>query len=155
MAGKKLKLSIYSIEILGLVLAIFLVGLMLGVEIGSYRPELTPFGYTTPTHLDLLFRFTGFSIFFLSAIVLLWMRDNLVLKAGGLIPLILIIHQAWIMIQVDLRGGLPGLITKYSTYTGILAYAGHFFLVLAITLLILNVTLIRQINHSSIETPKL
>ena len=149
---KRIKQISFSLGIIGFIPALFLFAQILGM--GMRTDALKDIdsrlsgnsGLTTLEELAIKYGFI--SICFLLFILLLLMRNQVVSKVVGLIPLVFMILQCGLLIK--LKKVLFDAKWAYSNWLEITYYMDFGFLTLAVLLLILQIYLIWSIYRSSI-----
>jgi hypothetical protein len=148
--SSKLNQKAFFLGIFGFVLSAFVSVLNYGIGVGRepvYREnKFFPVGFNP--FRDLALRCVFISILFLCSSVLIKLSENLLVRILALIISVLTAYQCVILIGSDLAE-LPNWVTEYSRGLVLILYAGHFFLGIAVVLLLLQVSLIWLINRSS------
>ena len=148
----RLKQIAFPLGMMGLVTAILFSSLTFGLGAGWYVAykdnKFFPLGMNR--FQDDAFTFFFVSLFFLLFVVILRMSNKLLLNVAALLPLLFIIHQSRLLI-LSRADGLPSWVTEYSSSLSMILYGGVLFLVIAIILLILQLSSIWLIYRTPIR----
>jgi len=140
---KQLKRTIIILGLLGVVLATFLSSLSYGIGAGWYAVykdnKFIPLGQNP--FQDMALRYCFVSVFYLISMVLVWFPTRQFGKILAIVPLILAIHQVYILTSFG-PGNIPVWITEYSIGLSNLSYGPLFFILFSILNIALQIALI-------------
>jgi hypothetical protein len=132
--------AIFCLGGLGLIVALFLVGLNIGLSVAQdiYVAEIAPkFGSVFPNEFSFLAGAYGMiSIFLILFLTCFTISKRNFVKLLCLVPLVLLLLQFRIPILLENR--FPGWVDTYAEWVEMIYYAETFLLLLTLTLIILH-----------------